>query len=187
MSSILELPEVRRRFAPISVETYQVWSEQGRVDERTELLRGVIIRKMPKSPLHAFMVNRIYELGRRVLGHEHTIRMGQPLTLADSEPEPDIAIVAGRPDDFRRVHPSTALVAIEVAVSTEEVDREKIGIYAEAAVAEYWLVLPASGIVEVYSGPAGSKYEMLRTVRGGDVLVSSVLPELRVNVSELFA
>ena len=76
---------------------------------------------------------------------------------------------------------------MEIAVSTEEVDREKIGIYAEAAVAEYWLVLPAGGIIEVYSRPNGSKYEALRTVRGGDVLVSSVLPDLCVNVSDLFA
>ena len=83
--------------------------------------------------------------------------------------------------------PSSALLAMEIAVSTEEVDREKIGIYAEAAVAEYWLVLPAGGIIEVYSRPNGSKYEALRTVRGGDVLVSSVLPDLCVNVSDLFA
>ena len=186
MSSILELPSVRRRVASISVETYQAWSEQGRVDERTELLRGVIIKKMPKSPLHVFLVTRIYELARTVVWLEQTIRMEQPLTLADSEPEPDIAIVEGSPEDFRRDHPSSALLAIEVAVSTEDVDREKIEIYAEAAVAEYWLVLPASGVIEMYSRPLGSTYQEFRIARAGDILVSSVLPKLRVNVSELF-
>ena len=43
MLSILELPTVRQRVARISVETYHVMSEQGLLDERTELLRGAIV------------------------------------------------------------------------------------------------------------------------------------------------
>ena len=52
--------------------------------------------------------------------------------------------MSGHPDDFRTAHPSTALLAVEVPVSTEDADREKIAIYAEAGVTEFWLVLPAA-------------------------------------------
>lgn len=186
MSNILDLPAVRRRVAPISVETYHALSEQGLVDERTELLRGIIVEKMTKSPLHEFLANRIYELARAAAGAGLTVRKEGPLTLIDSEPEPDVVIVAGNPEEFRHSHPTTALLAVEVAVSTEEVDREKTAIYAEAGVAEYWLVLPGSQAIEVFSRPAAGAFTVKRVVRKGEVLESDAVPALKVDVGSLF-
>lgn len=187
MSHILDLPAVRRRVAPISVETYHTWSEQGRVDQRTELLRGVIVEKMTKSPLHVMIVNRLCEFVAAAAGPGLFVRKEDPLTLADSEPEPDIAVVVGRPDDYRTAHPSTALLVAEIAVSSEDVDREKIAIYAEAGVAEFWLVLPDSATIEAYTGPQGSAYRECRRVARGEVLVATTMPGLRVSVDALFA
>lgn len=186
MSSILEVPAVRQRVARINLGTYHAMSEQGLVDERTELLRGVIVEKMTKSPLHEYLANRIYELVRAAAGPGLTVRKEGPLTLIDSEPEPDVAVVAGKPEEFRSSHPATALLAVEVSVSTEDVDREKIAIYAEAGVAECWLVLPASRTIESYSRPQGSSYGERRTCKAGETLVSSAVPKLRVAVDALF-
>ena len=60
MSSILELPAVRRRVAPISVEAYHVFLELGATDRRTELLRNVIVEKMTKSPFHEYLVSELF-------------------------------------------------------------------------------------------------------------------------------
>ena len=51
---------------------------------------------------------------------------------------------------------------MEVAVSTEDVDREKIAIYAEAGVTEFWLVLPAARTIEAYARPEGKFYRERR-------------------------
>ncbi|MBI5767003.1 MAG: Uma2 family endonuclease [Verrucomicrobia bacterium] len=186
MSSILELPTVRQRVARISVDTYHTMSELGLVDERTELLRGAIVEKMTKSPLHVTIVSRLYELASRAVRPGQAARKEDPMTLADSEPEPDIAVVVGKPDDFRSAHPRTALLVIEVAVRTEETDREKAAIYAEAGVGEYWLVLAETGVIEIFAQPEKGKFGETRVVRRGDVAVSHALPELRVDVSQLF-
>ena len=108
-----------------------------------------------------------------------------PLTLADSEPEPDIAVVMGEAADFRRAHPSAAVLVIEVAVRTEETDREKASIYAEAGIGEYWLVLAEKGSIEIFSQPADGKYSKAQVVHRGEVAVSQSLSELRVDVGEL--
>jgi Uma2 family endonuclease len=113
------------------------------------------------------------------------VRKEDPLTFADSEPEPDIAVVTGSPDDFRREHPRAALVVMEVAVRTEETDREKAFIYAEAGVGEYWLVLAEKGLIEIFTQPAEGKYGAVQVFQRGDVAVSVALPEVRVEVSQL--
>ena len=186
MLSILELPTVRQRVARISVESYHAMSAQGLVNERTELLRGAIIEKMTKSPLHVFLVDTLYEQLRSMEFAGHLVRKEQPVTLVDSEPEPDIAIVKGSREDFRDGHPDGAVLVVEVAVSSEESDREKASIYAEAGVAEYWLVLPEKGVIEIFTQPVAGKYGETRIVRRGEVAVSPVLPELRVDVGGLF-
>jgi len=187
MLSILEVPTVRRQVAPISVETYHALGEQGLVEQRTELLRGVILEKMSKSPLHVALVVKLIQLVAAAIRPGQCVRKEDPLTLADSEPEPDIAVVTGQPEDYRTAHPRTALLVIEVAISTVEVDREKASVYAQAGVAEYWLVLADSATIEVFTQPEAAAYRTRRTVRRGEILASTVLPELRVTLETLFA
>ncbi len=185
MSSILESPSVRQRIARHSVEAYHTLSEMGLVSERTELLRGVIVEKMTKTPLHVFIVDSLYELARCAATTGQVVRKEEPLTLSDSEPEPDIAIVHGTREEFRRKHPATALLAIEVSVTTEEADREKMSMYAEAGVAEFWLVLPAHGTIEIFVRPVQGNYSVAQVCRKGEVAQSQVIPALRVDVSQL--
>ena len=52
MPAILELPEVRARLASLSVEAYEALADMGAIAKRAELIRGMIVEKVPKSPLH---------------------------------------------------------------------------------------------------------------------------------------
>jgi len=56
MSSILDKPSIRHAALPITVEQYHRLGEQAIISEQTELLRGVIIEQMTKSPLHTYVV-----------------------------------------------------------------------------------------------------------------------------------
>jgi len=61
-----------------------------------------------------------------------------------SVPQPDVAVLAGDEKDLVRRHPSTALLVVEVAVTTVAQDRlTKARIYAAAGVSNYWIVSPA--------------------------------------------
>src|SRR5436190_9435481 len=95
MAAILEIPEVRQRVSPLSVEEYHRLDEFNENGKRTELIRGIIIEKMSKTPLHSSVAKRLYDLILRALPKGLVVRREDPLTLKDSEPEPDIAVVRG--------------------------------------------------------------------------------------------
>src|ERR1041384_6222845 len=101
MSAILEIPEVRQRVSPLSLEEYHRLDEFNENGRRTELIRGIVIEKMSKSPLHCSIAKFLYDSIVQLLLPGLMVRHEAPLTLADSEPEPDIAIVRGENAAFR--------------------------------------------------------------------------------------
>jgi Uma2 family endonuclease len=187
MSSILDKPSVRDAALPITVAQYHRLSEEAIISERTELLRGVIIEQMTKSPLHTYVVRRLVTWLESVIGTEQHVRKEEPLTLTDSEPEPDVAVVQGAPADFRNQHPSSADLVIEVAIATLELDRDKAEVYAAARVPEYWIVLPEERAVEVFRDPSGGGYRTKDRVSDADtVLCPELLPQADIRLASLF-
>jgi Uma2 family endonuclease len=114
------------------------------------------------------------------------VRQDGPLTLRESEPRPDVAVLAGTDEDFEEAHPTTALLVIEVAVTSEALDRGMAAIYAEAGVQEYWIALAAKKQVEVYREPAGSDYRERRLYAADEELICAKLPAIRMQLAELF-
>jgi Uma2 family endonuclease len=186
MIAMLEQSAIRERVQPLTVETYHRLGELGLLREKVELLRGVIVQKMSKSPIHCAVLQRLLKLLRAACEPEYDVRQEQPLTLADSEPEPDIAIVPVSTEDYASHHPNTALLVVEVAVTTVETDREKAMIFAEAGIPEFWLVLPEQRQVEVYSKPSARGYGQCDRLASGDRLTSSVLRQGKIEITRLF-
>jgi len=171
---------------PVTVDQYGRLTEEGIIPENTELIRGVILKKVGKSPLHTWIVQSLVERLKAMLPDGVHVRQEQPLTLRDSEPEPDLAVVSGEAFDYRRAHPRTAELVVEVAVSTEELDLEKAGIYSEAGISEYWVIAPKQNAVTIWSAPAEEGYQRRATIGIGDTLVSRRFPEIEIPVSSLF-
>lgn len=186
MIAILESPDIRERTLPISVEAYHSLIENGIVSQRAELIRGVIVEKMSKSSLHEFLATEIRDFLARALGDGWLVRKEGPLTLRDSEPEPDVSVVKGRNADFIHNHPRTAALAVEISVSSESSDREMIKAYAEAGVEESWLVLAKKQEIERYSDLEGGAYRKVECFRVGGTLNSTSLPGVSLLVGNLF-
>ncbi|MCW5558489.1 MAG: Uma2 family endonuclease [Verrucomicrobiae bacterium] len=187
MSAILELPEVRRRVSPLTVEEYHrlgAFHEQGR---RTELIRGIVIEKMSKSPLHRTIASLLYKLLLAQLPAGYSVWKEEPLTLADSEPELDLSVTRGSEADFSLNHPTTAELVVEVAVSSPALDRENATLYAEAGVTEYWIILALERRVEIYRQPMDGRYQQSGVLGLGDTIECAGLPTVRIRVSDLFA
>jgi Uma2 family endonuclease len=179
------MPEVRQRVSPLSVEDYHRLGEFNENGRRTELIRGIVIEKMSKSPVHSTIVALFYRLLLARVPKGFTVRQEQPLTLKDSEPEPDIAIVQGIERDFLNLHPGSAELVIEIALGNPSLDRENASLYAEAKVKEYWILLGKEKQVEVYRHPANGRYQERFVLGQGDTLECSTLPEVRLQVSDL--
>lgn len=158
MLTILETPAMLRHALPLSVAAYERMAELGLVEEKSELIRGVIFEKMSKSPLHSALVQLLTELLHTHIPSHCSLRLEQPLRLQDSCPEPDIAIVNGHARQFLKGHPTSALFVLEIAISSEMLDRAKAAIYAEAGVSEYWILLPERASIERFSQPSPSGY-----------------------------
>lgn len=187
MVAILDIPEVRARVSRVSVAEYHRIGESGE-RRRTELIRGIVIEKISKSPLHSSISTRLNKLVLRLAPDGYIVRKEEPLTLLDSEPEPDIAVVAAREgEEFATEHPHTAELVIEVAVTSAALDRANASLYAEAGVQEYWIVLGASRAIEVYRRPEHGIYQEVFTCRSGDELACASVPPIRLRVAECFA
>ena len=158
MTAILDLPEMRARVHRWTVPEYEKLADDTAF-RRSELIRGIIVEKMSKSPLHSTIATRLYVFLLSVLRPEFVARKEEPLRLADSMPEPDISVMRGTLADFGTQHPTTAALVVEVAVSSVAPDRENASLYAEAGVAEYWIVLGESKAVEVYRRPENGVYQ----------------------------
>ena len=170
-SCILDDPEIRGAALPLTVAQYHHLSAQGIVPERTELLQGVIIECLTKSPLHTFLVQRLARWLEPAVTAARFLRKEEPLTLANSEPEPDIAVVSGCPEDYRTAHPATAAFVVEVAIATLGIDRAKAAVYAAADIPEYWIVIPEAQTVEIFRSPSSSGYGTRLILATADALV----------------
>lgn len=187
MTSILDLPSIRARVSRISVDEYHRQAEYHENGKRTELIRGIVVEKMSKSPRHEATVKRLFRLIWEAANQSYLVSKESPLTLRDSEPEPDISVVEGREDDFTQSHPTTAALVVEVAVSSVEEDRELSALYAEAGVAEYWIALPTDRVIEVYRQPENGRYREMRIFTIAEVLHCQSVPGVQVALAEVFA
>jgi Uma2 family endonuclease len=186
MLSVLDSPTLRARISRMSVAEYQQLGEFNERGKRTELIRGIVIEKMSKSPLHGTIASLLQDALTPQLPAGVLLRREESLTLRDSEPEPDIAIVTGARRDFLQAHPVTALLAIEVAVTSPEDDRSLSEIYAEAGIAEYWVVLPKERAIEVFRQPEGLAYREVCRYEFTDELLCSTVPAVKIVLADLF-
>lgn len=186
MVSILSKPGFQRRAMPLSVKAWHQMIASGLAPARAELIRGVIVEKMSKSILHTKLSARLFALLQKLAGTSMWVRKEDPLTLADSEPEPDVSVVEGKEADFD-AHPTTARLVVEVAVSSVHEDREMADVYAEAGVQEFWLVNGAERCIEVHRDPSGGHYQTQCRFAEGESLACNALPGVSVNVTDLFA
>lgn len=124
-------------------------------DDRVQLIDGDIVTMTPQNSPHAAAVGKTQRALERLLETNVWVRVQMPLVIdPDSEPEPDLVIVPGAPDDYRDEHPRSALLVVEVSDTTLALDRNrKRAVYARAGIREYWIVNLTERCLEVYRDP----------------------------------
>jgi Uma2 family endonuclease len=177
-----------RRF---TVEEYYRMAEVGILEpgERVELIEGEIVRMAAIGSPHSGTVIRLNRLLTAGAGDRALVSVQNPVRLGRfSEPQPDVALLRPRDDDYTTAHPGPGevLLVVEVADTTLDYDREvKAPLYAAAGIPEYWLVNLVDDAVEVYRQPEEGGYRESDRLKDGEVLRLSRLPGLELPVDEV--
>ncbi len=172
---------VRHRF---SVTQYHQMIDGGifAPDDRLELINGELVVMSPINRRHAACCGRISYLLEQRLGGRAMKRIQDPITLADSEPQPDVAIVRWRDDFYLDGHPTPPDIywLIEVSDTSIAYDRRvKVPLYLSAGIPEVWLVNLDDDCIEVYR--QGTE----QVIRQGQTLSPLSFSDLVFNADEL--
>jgi Uma2 family endonuclease len=147
-------------------------------DDPVELLEGWLVTKMPKNPPHRLATQLLREALAQLIPVGWYVDAQEPITTADSEPEPDIVVVRGDRRDYRDRHPSPADVGMVVEVSDATLQRDrtiKQRLYAAAGIEHYWIVNLPEGWIEVYQEPSNLT-EAPHYARRDDYLRGAMVP-----------
>jgi Uma2 family endonuclease len=140
-------------------------------DDPIELLAGLLVPKMPKNPPHRAVTRLTRCALESIIPSGWQVDTQDPITLADSEPEPDVSVVRGQTRDYLKRHPGPSEIGLVVEVADSSLDRDrglKLAIYARAGVPVYWIVNLVDRRIEVYSRPSAAAYADRRDFSQGD-------------------
>lgn len=180
-----------RDVRPITAEEAMRMVEAGILSgaERLELLHGVLTEKSVKGPEHEAVKNRLNEwLTLAGPAGGHCVRVEGCMAVPDgiSLPEPDLAVVPRGRDP--RTHPTTALLVIEVAISSLRTDTTiKPALYAAADVPELWVVDVAARRLRIFTDVQAGAYKTQRTAEAHEVVRPRHVDAPSLELAELFA
>jgi len=179
---------VRHRF---SVDDYEQMIDFGILTEndRLELIRGEVYKKMPIGDRHCSSINRVTRLMVRRTGDRAIVSIQNPVRFPDSEPEPDLSLLRPRGDFYEsgKPRPADVLLLIEISDTTIDFDRDvKRQLYAEAGISEYWILNLNDDTLEVHRQPQpDGTYRDVQILHRGQQIEVQALPGVVLTVDEM--
>ncbi|NEN88871.1 MAG: Uma2 family endonuclease [Okeania sp. SIO3H1] len=157
-------------------------------ESRVELLEGRIIKMNPQRAPHAATTQRTSDYLKSQLTQQAHIRMQLPVTLSNSEPEPDIAVVHIDPKAYGDRHPSPQEIffLIEISDTTLRIDRqEKTLIYAGANIPEYWVLDVVQRQAYIYRHPTPGGYQSETVLSDSEVINPLNFPSVSLSITKM--
>ena len=162
-------------------------------DSRFELIRGEIIEMAEPSGRHIGRVNKLNDLFASTLGQtvivsvQNAVYMKRPPKRM-SRPRPDVALLKRLPELFEAFAPSPedVLLLIEISDTTERYDhRIKGPLYAEAGIAEYWILNIPKRVLEVRTDPVDGAYRTTQILQHGQTVSPRNFPGVTFAVDDI--
>jgi Uma2 family endonuclease len=176
-------------------DEYSRMADAGLFDgKRVELIEGRIFEMPSMKSAHATSLTLSKQALEKILGGNYFLRIQMPLNSGEiSQPEPDIAVIAGAVRDYTDEHPRTAVLVVEIADSSLMHDRtEKVKVCAKAGIQEYWIVNLLDCRLEVYRNPitddastSGFNYPGHVILKPGDFVSPLAVPSAKLAVADL--
>ena len=173
-----------------TVEDYHHMIEAGILaDRRVELLEGEILEMAPEGALHRFINVTSAKYLRELLNGLAEVYEAHPVTLSNSEPETDIAVVRSPDTRYLTHHPYPEDIywLIEIAHSTLADDlKRKQRTYALAGIEEYWVIKSEARTIIRFRQPQRDGYQV-RTELDRGTISPVAFPQLQVSVERLLS
>jgi Uma2 family endonuclease len=125
-------------------------------DDPVELLEGWLVYKMPKNPPHRATTKLTLNGLEAIISGDWYVDTQEPITLIDSEPEPDVVIVRGNTRNYLDRHPGAEDITLVIEVSDTTLERDRTSkkrLYGRAGIPVYWIINLPEQQIEVYSEP----------------------------------
>ncbi len=159
-------------------------------DDRVELIDGEMIEMAPIGTRHLSKVNRLARMLSLTVAQEAIVSTQNPIALPpQNEPQPDIALLKPRADDYEGSLPAAAdvLLIIEIADTTLAYDRDvKIPIYARHGIPEVWLFDVQGGALFVHRDPGPKGYQRNLTPKKNETISPLLLPRASIDLAEVW-
>ena len=179
-----------------SYADYLAWE----IEERLEIIKGWVIRMAaPSIPHQTISMAMTLEMGP--FFKKHSCRFLAAPTdvclMRQNEKNEDIKTVL-QPDllvvcDLSKIKTNNNVIGAPDLVveilspgNSKKEMRQKYEIYEESGVKEYWIVFPETKSVQVFILNEHHKYIGLQPLTEDDILISTLFPELSVDLSEVF-
>ena len=188
----VQAPQVTRETRKFTAEEYFRMVEAGIIqeDERVELVEGEILLMPPMGHPHASGIMRHTRIfASLIVANRVTLLVQAPLPLGEhSAPEPDLALLKFREDDYAGGYasPEDTLLVIEVAESSLNYDMAvKSQIYGRAGIPEMWVLNLQGDCIERFQEPGTEGYAQHTVLRRGEKVSPVSLPDVELAVEEL--
>ncbi|HMV50439.1 MAG TPA: Uma2 family endonuclease [Blastocatellia bacterium] len=179
----------------LTVEEYSRMAKIGIFDgKRVELIEGEVIEMSAMGRPHVIALNKTADLLKRIFADGWFVQTQAPLRFGKrSEPEPDIAVIKGKMEDYPTDHPTTADLIIEVSDQTLNYDRKrKASLYAKAGIQDYWVLNLKKHQLEIFRRPVpdaearhGFSYEDQQVVKESESVSPLIKPDAAIAVADL--
>lgn len=173
---------------PLTRRELNALDQAGLIEEREghylELLDGQMIWTVREiGPGHASCSRRLLRLLFDAIPADRgELAVENPLGISElTQPQPDVFVMA--PDGrYRADHPTTALLVVEVAVSSRHNDLgRKAFLYAAAGLPDYWVIDLVADTVIVHRRPVEGGYADIASHRAG-ALSPLAFPDLAFDI-----
>ncbi len=156
-------------------------------DKSVELLNGEIIEMSPEGIPHSYTNLSVADYLREILTSKAVISESHPITLKNSEPEPDIAVIRLPKTIYAQHHPYPEDIywLIEVSKTTLQYDlTTKAEVYAQNNIQEYWVIDLVNKQLIVHTQPKDNSYSQIVEYQSGSVSPQS-FQDIKVPLSKL--
>ncbi|MGK7948663.1 MAG: Uma2 family endonuclease [Xenococcaceae cyanobacterium] len=171
-----------------SIEQWHKLVESGLLEGKpVELLEGEIIEMSPEGVEHSYTNHSIVKYLRELLAQEAEIIQAQPITLDNSEPEPDVTIARLPEAIYRTHHPYAQDIywLIEIANRTLTIYlKQKSRLYARNDIPEYWVIDLVGKKLIVHTQPDKEEYSQIVEYKTG-VVIPQAFPKIAIELDKL--
>jgi Uma2 family endonuclease len=171
-----------------SVDDYHQIIEIGLLEGKSvELLEGEIIAMSPEGVPHRFTNHTVVKYLRSLLTGLAEVFEAHPITLDNSEPEPDITVARLPETIYAKHHPYAEDIywLVEIANKTIQKDlEEKSIIYARNGIPEYWVIDLPNKKLWIFINPQDNSYQNKFELNTG-IINPVAFPNIEIEVDRL--